>query len=239
MIASISYHPDGVSRYFKNYYNTGVMYFQEEYDTQGIMIASIWFQADGVTRHYKNYYNGYLYFQEEYNTSGTMTASINFREDGVTRERKCYYQESDGALYLIEYYDTNGDLIDSEWFGDSRSNELIDFALTQLGKPYVLGGKGPDYFDCSGFVYYCLNSIGFEIRYMTSTTWRSADFTTIDNMEDIRKGDILCFDGHVGIYMGDGMMVDASSSNGMIVTRSNIFASSYWTNNFMCAKRVF
>ena len=116
MIASISYHPDGVSRYFKNYYNNGVMYFQEEYDTQGIMIASIWFQADGVTRHFKNYYNGYLYFQEEYNTSGTMIASINFREDGVTRERKCYYRESDGALYLIEYYDTNGDLIDSYWF---------------------------------------------------------------------------------------------------------------------------
>ena len=58
-------------------------------------------------------------------------------------------------------------------------------------------------------------------------------------MNDIKKGDILCFNGHVGIYMGGGKMVDASSSNGKIVTRSNIFASSYWTRNFRCAKRVF
>ena len=58
-------------------------------------------------------------------------------------------------------------------------------------------------------------------------------------MNKIEKGDILCFYGHVGIYMGDGQMVDASSSNGMIVTRSNIFGSTYWTENFVCAKRVF
>ncbi|MBT3318658.1 MAG: hypothetical protein HN948_05345 [Clostridia bacterium] len=116
--------------------------------------------------------------------------------------------------------------------------ELIDFALTQLGKPYVRGGKGPDSFDCSGFVYYCLNSIGYEIGYMTSTVWRSANYLTINSMDNIEMGDILCFDGHVGIYMGDGRMVDASSGNGMIVTRSNIFSSSYWTSNFICAKRV-
>lgn len=122
---------------------------------------------------------------------------------------------------------------------EPQAQALIDFALTQLGKPYVGGGKGPDTFDCSGFVYYCLNSIGFEIRYMTSTTWRSANYLTITNMDNIIKGDILCFDGHVGIYMGDGKMVDASSSNGMIVTRSNIFSSTYWTTNFICAKRLF
>ena len=122
---------------------------------------------------------------------------------------------------------------------NASADALIAFALTQLGKPYVRGGKGPSTFDCSGFVYYCLNNVGFKIRYMTSTTWRSADYPTITNMNDIQKGDILCFNGHVGIYMGDGKMVDASSSNGKIVIRSNIFASSYWTRNFRCAKRVF
>ncbi|MBT3319573.1 MAG: hypothetical protein HN389_07390 [Clostridia bacterium] len=122
---------------------------------------------------------------------------------------------------------------------NASADALIAFAITQLGKPYVRGGKGPDTFDCSGFVYYSLNSVGFKIRYMTSTTWRSADYPTITNMNDIKKGDILCFNGHVGIYMGDGRMIDASSSNGKIVIRSNIFASSYWTRNFRSAKRVF
>lgn len=122
---------------------------------------------------------------------------------------------------------------------DASADALIAFALTQLGKPYVRGGKGPSSFDCSGFVYYCLNSVGYKIRYMTSTTWRSADFPTINNMSDIKKGDILCFSGHVGIYMGNGKMVDASSSNGKIVVRTNIFASNYWTSYFKCAKRIF
>lgn len=123
---------------------------------------------------------------------------------------------------------------------DSASaNALIEFALTQLGKPYVRGGKGPKTFDCSGFVYYCLNRVGNKIRYMTSTAWRSANYSTIKSFRDIKRGDILCFNGHVGIYMGNGKMVDASSSNGKIVTRSNIFGSSYWKRNFRCAKRVF
>ena len=115
LIASIWFQPDGETRHFKNYYDNGTLYFQEEYDVNGDMIASIWFQSDGETRNFKNYYNGYLYFQEEYNTDGTLIASINFRSDG-SRERKCYYKESDGSLYLIEYYDENGDLIGSEWY---------------------------------------------------------------------------------------------------------------------------
>lgn len=122
---------------------------------------------------------------------------------------------------------------------DASADALIDFALTQLGKPYVRGGKGPKTFDCSGFVYYSLNSVGHKINYMTSTAWRSANYPTINNFEDVKKGDILCFNGHVGIYMGNGKMIDASSSNGKIVTRSNISSSSYWTKNFRCAKRVF
>ena len=122
---------------------------------------------------------------------------------------------------------------------NASADAFVAFALTQLGKPYVRGGKGPSSFDCSGFVYYCLNSVGFKINYMTSTAWRSANYPTITNFKDVKKGDILCFNGHVGIYMGNGKMVDASSSNGKVVTRSNIFSSSYWTKNFRCAKRVF
>ena len=124
--------------------------------------------------------------------------------------------------------------------GDPTPDALIAFAQTKLGCDYSLGAKGPNSFDCSGFVYYCLNQIGFRIGYMTSTTWRSANFTTISNMQDMQKGDIICFTPHhVGIYMGDGNMIDASSSNDAVVIRHNIFSSSYWTRNFVCAKRVF
>lgn len=122
---------------------------------------------------------------------------------------------------------------------EASADALVDYALTQLGKKYVRGGKGPNVFDCSGFVYYCLNKVGYKIGYMTSRGWAKCNLPRVDNMKDMKKGDIICFKGHVGIYMGNGKMVDASSSNGKIVTRSNIFNSRYWTRNFICARRVF
>ena len=122
---------------------------------------------------------------------------------------------------------------------EASADALIEFALTQLGKKYVLGGKGPDVFDCSGFVYYCLNKVGYRIGYMTSYGWAHCNLPRVSKMRDMKRGDIICFNGHVGIYMGNGKMVDASSSNGKVVTRSHIFSSSYWTSNFICARRVF
>lgn len=123
---------------------------------------------------------------------------------------------------------------------DSASADaLIEFAKTQLGKKYVRGGKGPNSFDCSGFVYYSLNQVGYKIKYMTSAGWGKSSLPKVSKMSDLQKGDIICFKGHVGIYMGDGKMIDASSGQGKIRITSNIFKSSYWTRNFICGRRVF
>ncbi|MGI5850425.1 MAG: C40 family peptidase, partial [Christensenellales bacterium] len=121
----------------------------------------------------------------------------------------------------------------------ASADALIEFALSLKGSRYVLGAKGPNSFDCSGFVYYCLNRVGYSIRYMTSGGWAKCSLPKVTSMQDMKRGDIICFRGHVGIYMGNGKMVDASSSSGQIVTRNNIFSSSYWTRNFICARRVF
>lgn len=116
---------------------------------------------------------------------------------------------------------------------------FIDAAFAQLGKPYVWGGKGPSVFDCSGFVYYALKTSGNGIGYMTSATWAQSDYPRIDKMEDLQRGDVICYKGHVGIYLGDGQMIDASSSQGKIRVFSNIFTSNYFTSHFICGRRVF
>jgi cell wall-associated NlpC family hydrolase len=116
---------------------------------------------------------------------------------------------------------------------------FIDAAFAQLGKSYVWGGKGPNVFDCSGFVYYALKTSGNGIGYMTSASWAQSGYARIDRMEDLQRGDVICYKGHVGIYLGDGTMIDASSSEGKIRVSSNIFTSSYWTSHFICGRRVF
>jgi cell wall-associated NlpC family hydrolase len=112
---------------------------------------------------------------------------------------------------------------------------FINAAAAQLGKPYVLGGKGPDVFDCSGLVYYALNSSGYQIDYMTSAEWAASSYTVI-GAASLQRGDILCFKGHVGIYLGNGSMIEA---NGTVRIREDILNSDYFANNFICAHRLF
>ena len=114
---------------------------------------------------------------------------------------------------------------------------LINEASKHLGKPYVWGAKGPNSFDCSGFVYYCLNQVGVSQSYLTSSGWRNPGrYQRISNFDSIQAGDIVVVSGHVGIAAGGGTVIDASSSNGRVVHRS---LSSWWRNNFIVAWRIF
>ncbi|MDO5550902.1 MAG: peptidoglycan-binding protein, partial [Lachnospiraceae bacterium] len=114
---------------------------------------------------------------------------------------------------------------------------LIAKAQSKLGSPYVWGAKGPNSFDCSGFVYWCLNQVGVNQSYITSSGWRNVGrYTRINNFSDIQAGDIVVVNGHVGIAAGGGTVIDASSSNGRVIHHA---LSSWWANNFICAWRIF
>lgn len=126
-----------------------------------------------------------------------------------------------------------------------RANILtvLDVAKKQLGDPYILGNEGPNSFDCSGLVYYCLKEAGSSRgRYNAAGYSQVSDWDKIKSMNDLEKGDLLFFwnsgktkVGHVGIYVGSGMMIDASSSNGKVVKRS--CKTSYWKKMFVFARR--
>ncbi len=120
----------------------------------------------------------------------------------------------------------------------ANASSLISVAKTKLGCKYVRGGKGPDTFDCSGFVYWCLRQIGVNISYMTSSGWKSCTkYETVSSLSSVKAGDIIVFNGHVGIAMGDGKMIDASSSDGCI--RIANLSNNYWKTNFIKACRLF
>lgn len=115
---------------------------------------------------------------------------------------------------------------------------LIDMAASTLGTRYIQNGKSRDGMDAAGLVYYCLNAIGISAPYMTPVQWQAAEYPTIEHMEDMEAGDIICFEKHVAIYMGDDVMINASSMQGEVCYRLNISSSAYWTAHFVCAKRV-
>ncbi|MDD4311567.1 MAG: peptidoglycan-binding protein [Eubacteriales bacterium] len=125
--------------------------------------------------------------------------------------------------------------------------KLVALAESKIGSKYVRGAKGSNTFDCSGFVYWCLKNAGVSTSYMTSYMWRSTSrFSRFTDMGSIQRGDILVFSGdtassgHVGIYLGGGKMIDASSSEGQVRQSSSVLSSGgYWTRHFICAYHVF
>ena len=121
--------------------------------------------------------------------------------------------------------------------GSGSVGTLLSVASSKLGTPYVWGAKGDSAFDCSGFVYWCLNHSGVSQSYMTSGGWASSGRgQRINNFSDLQAGDIIVVSGHVGIVAGGGSVIDASSSNGRVVHRS---LNGWWQRNFICGWRIF
>lgn len=119
-----------------------------------------------------------------------------------------------------------------------RIDRFIRIARSKLGSRYVRGGKGPNVFDCSGFVYWCINKAGISQGYMTSYMWRSCTrYQRNNNINNVKRGDVIVYYGHVAICSGNWTMIDASQSNGRVVERS--FNSNYWHRNFICSFRIF
>jgi len=95
--------------------------------------------------------------------------------------------------------------------GDIAAN----WALTQLGKPYQWGGAGPDSYDCSGLTMDAWARAGVQLAHWTGYQWQSGPQIPLG---DLQRGDLLFYATnnadpatihHVGIYIGNGMMVDA------------------------------
>ena len=135
---------------------------------------------------------------------------------------------------------SSGSSSGSNGSGGTGVDAFISIAKTKLGSNYVRGAKGPSSFDCSGFVYWCLNQAGVSQGYMTSDSWQGTQkYQRISSMGDLKKGDVISFKGHVGIYLGGGSMINASSSHGEVSIAKSIQSSSYWQRNFVSGFRIF
>lgn len=88
---------------------------------------------------------------------------------------------------------------------------LIDYACQFIGNPYVWGGTSlTEGADCSGFIQTVYADFGISLP-RTSGEMRSAGYEV--SYEEALPGDIICYEGHVGLYMGDGTIVNAIDSD--------------------------
>lgn len=118
----------------------------------------------------------------------------------------------------------------SETTGSVTGEQIVAKAKQYLGVPYKWGGTDPSGFDCSGFVYYVLRSLGINAS-RTQTTMYSQG--TPVSKSELKPGDIVFFQNtykeglsHVGIYVGDGQFIHSPSS-GKVVSYADLYSDYY------------
>jgi len=176
--------------------------------------------------------------------SGDEMASI-----GTATALKCVAITPDGDWLRVTASGKYGYVKKSDMTtekSDSKVDELICLAMAQLGKPYVYATRGPASYDCAGLTLYCFRQVyGIELGRSAKSQGYNEKYEKIEDVSQVKKGDIVCLDtveddedltDHVGICIGDGKFIHASSAKGEVVISS--YTSGYYNRVFSWARRL-
>ena len=121
----------------------------------------------------------------------------------------------------------------------TKASEIITEAKRHIGTPYVWGGTTTKGFDCSGYTQYVMKRCGITIPRTTTEQYKIGTFVSKSNLQ---PGDLVFLQNtyregisHVGIYIGDGKMIHASSSKGVVISD---LSSSYYVEHYYGARRI-
>lgn len=132
--------------------------------------------------------------------------------------------------------------------GTGTGSDIADFALSFCGVPYVYGGASPSGFDCSGFTMYVYEHFGYSLPHGATPQMNYGSAVSRDNLS---VGDLIFFfdsdfadsgASHVGIYIGGGKLVHASSGPGYCVKVSSFKGDSstgnYYSSVYLTARHI-
>lgn len=212
-IADLRAEPDGESESIRR------LYQEEELSLLGYEEGWFYVKAGSET--------GYLPLSDV-NCVMTTTGRVNFRSepnsdsqslDRLSEGVILFPETSDGEWVKVTYDGQTG-FVSTDYLeayapctveDPYRSGEsVVRFAAQYLGNRYVWGGTSLEKgCDCSGYVMRVYEQFGVELPHSSRAMRNHGEEV---EFEDIQVGDVVCYSGHVGIYAGDGMIINAYNS---------------------------
>lgn len=125
----------------------------------------------------------------------------------------------------------------------SMGQQVVNYAKKFMGVRYVYGANGPNSFDCSGFTRYVYSHFGYTLNRTAAD--QLSNGTRVSSTSDLRAGDLVFFKSggtsraasHVGIYIGDGQFIHAST-NAYKVQIDSLY-SNHYSRVYVGARRMF
>ena len=155
-------------------------------------------------------------------------------ENGYYKVKCKYGTEGYIRSDYMNLTDNNGESSgsSSKSSGSSIGNSAVSIAMQYKGYRYVYGGSSPRGFDCSGFTMYVYGKLGISLPHSASSQLTGSYGTRVYSMSALQPGDLAFFRfsgaarnkaaSHVGIYIGNGQLLHASSSRtGVIISSLN------------------
>lgn len=193
-------------------------------------------EGDGyVSRDYVNLRTDFVHAESKEEEDARLAAEAKAREEARAAARAASQatetsqaEQSQKNQAAVEQ--AQNTVASSE--GSEMGKAVIDYALQFVGNPYVYGGTSlTNGADCSGFVMSVYANFGVGLPH-SSSALRSKGYD-VGGLANAQPGDIVCYSGHVALYIGNGQIVHASTS------KTGIIVSNAAYRNILTVRRIF